>query len=162
MKAMPDLPAIRKKTRKPSYRKSEAVKHLEKLADANARRLHPACPHLALWKFRDDTTNGLTRCIVKYIELRGGFASRINNQGNYNQRLRKYIPGTSKRGLADIMATFRGLSLHIEVKHGRDVQSEAQKKVEAEVIASRGYYHLARNFTQFKQWFDNLNINKKS
>ena len=67
-----------------------------------------------------------------------------------------YTKGTQKRGMADIMATFRGLSLHIEVKHGRDVQSEAQKRIESEVIRSGGLYYVAHNFTDFKIWFDTI------
>jgi len=69
----------------------------------------------------------------------------------------KYIPGTSRKGLADVMATYNGLSLHIEVKMGSDRQSEEQKKVEDDVIRSGGHYFLAWNFTEFKKWFDMIN-----
>lgn len=153
---MIDLPEIKKKPRKPSYKKPEAVKELERMADAEARLLHPTCPHLAPRTFKDNSTNGLTICIVKYITLKSGFASRISNQGTYNQKLKKYIPGTARKGLADIMGTYKGKSLHIEVKYGRDVQSEAQKRIESEVIRSGGQYYIAHNFTNFKQWFDTL------
>jgi len=153
---MIELPEIKRKARKTSYCKSEAVRELEKLADAEARKIHPTCPHLAPRTFRDDTANSLTACIVKYITLKGGFASRINNQGTYNINTGKYIPSTSKRGLADVMGTFRGLSLNIEVKHGRDRQSEAQKKVESEVLRSGGYYFLAKDFQSFYQWLNSL------
>jgi hypothetical protein len=142
--------------RKAPYKKPDSVKELEALAMDEARRLHPGNPALCPRTFRDDGSNSLTACIVKYITLQGGFASRISNQGTFNQKLHKYIPGTAKRGLADVMATFKGLSLHIEVKHGRDVQSEAQKKIESEVIRAGGRYYLARNFTDFKEWFDTL------
>jgi hypothetical protein len=150
------LPEIRRKKPKPAYRKPEAVKELERLADAEARLLHPTCPHLAPRIFKDNSSNSLTACIVKYITLKGGFASRINSTGIYRPKLHKYVPGTQKKGIADVMATFRGLSLHIEVKHGNDVQSEAQKKIESEVIRAGGKYYLARNFTEFKLWFDSL------
>jgi hypothetical protein len=93
---------------------------------------------------------------VEYIRLKGGFASRISNQGTFNRRLNKYIPGTSRKGLADVMATFRGLSLHIEVKYGRDVQSEAQKKIESEVLRAGAYYYIAKDFSSFKSWLDNI------
>ena len=144
------------KQRKDPYKKPEMVKELESLADAEARKLHPTCPALPPRKFRDDNSNNLTSCIVKYITLNGGFESRISNQGTYNQKPRKYIPGTSKRGLADIMATYNGLSLHLEIKHGADRQSEAQKKIESEVIRAGGLYYLARDFSSFKSWLDNI------
>jgi hypothetical protein len=153
------LPHINKrKEPKPSYRKSTAVKELERMANEAAMFKHPTCPHLAPRKFRDDTANGLTQCIVQYITFRGGFASRINNQGTYSTKLRKYIPGTSRKGLADVMATFKGFSLHIEVKIGNDRQSEAQKKVESAVISSGGFYYVSHSFTEFKKWFDLISL----
>ena len=153
---MRDIKGIGLKPRKAPYQKPEAVRELERLADAEARRLHPTLDprFVAPRKYRDDGANSMTKCVVEYIRLNGGFASRISNQGTYNSKLRKYIPGTSRKGLADVMATFKGLSLHIEVKHGRDVQSEAQKRIESEVIRAGGRYYLARNFTDFKIWFD--------
>jgi len=144
------------KIKRPAYRKPEAVKELERLANEAAMFKHPICPHLAPRKFRDDIANGLTQCIVQYIVLCGGFATRINNQGTWSKKLNRFIPGTSRRGLADVMATYNGMSLHIEVKIGKDRQSEAQKEVEADVIKSGGNYFLARNFTEYKKWFDNI------
>jgi hypothetical protein len=153
---MLNLPDIIRKARKPSYRKPDSVKELERMADQEARRLHPTCPALAPRLYRDDTPNTLTNCIVQYITLSGGFASRISNQGTYNKKLRRYIRSTSRKGLSDIMATFRGLSLNIEVKVGKDRQSDAQKRIESEVNAAGGLYYLARNFSEFKSWIDNL------
>lgn len=150
------IPEIKRKTRKPSYRKPDAVKLLEAMANAEAKRLHPTCPNLAPRVFRDDRANNLTKCVVEYIRLKGGFASRINNQGTYNQKLRKYIPSTSRKGLADVMATFRGLSLHVEIKTGKDRQSSEQMKIESEVRQAGGYYFLAKDFDSFYQWFYSL------
>ena len=144
------------KIKRSAYRKPEAVKELEQLANESTMFKHPTCPHLAPRKFRDDTSNGLTKCIVQYIVLCGGFATRINNQGTWSKKQNRFIPGTSRRGLAEVMATCNGLSLHIEVKIGKDRQSEAQKEVEADAIRSGGYYFLARNFTEYKKWFDNI------
>ena len=143
-------------TKKIPYRKPEAVKELERMADVEARRLHPIMPHPAPRKFRDDTSNDLTKCIVKYITLKGGFASRVNTTGIYDKKLGKYRRGTQKRGLTDVIATYKGLSLHIEVKNSRDRLSDAQKKIQNEVTASGGLYNVARNFTDFKIWFDEL------
>lgn len=140
------------------YRKSESIKELEQLAFAEARGLHPTMKpeHLAPRKFRDDRANDLTRCVIQYIRLKGGFASRISNQGTYNQKLRRYIPGTARRGLADVMATYQGKSLHIEIKIGKDRQSEYQKQIESEVTSSGGFYFLCKDFESFKNWIDTL------
>jgi hypothetical protein len=144
--------------KKTPFQKSKAVLELERLANEQARKDHPTmdAKFLAPRTFRDDTANDLTKCIVEYITLSGGFASRINNQGTYSRKLGKYIRGTSKKGLADVMATFRGFSLHIEVKIGRDIQSEAQKRTESEVNRSGGLYFIAKDFQSFKNWLDNI------
>ncbi len=159
---MIEFPEIKRKARKVPFRKSEAVKELERLANIEARNLHPTIDSrfIAPRIFRDDSANSLTSCIVKYITLCGGFASRINSTGIYRPQLGKYTPGTQKRGIADIMATFRGLSLHIEVKIGKDQQSEAQKRVEAEVNRSGGRYFIARDFESFYKWFKELEKNE--
>lgn len=156
MNTLLNIPDIKNKKRKPSYRKPESIKQLETIAMEEARQRYPNMPHLAPRTFRDDSANGLTKCIVSYIQLKGGFASRINSTGQYRPELRKYVYGTGRKGLADIMATFKGKSLHIEVKIGRDRQSEHQVKIQAEVEASGGLYYIARNFTDFKIWFDKI------
>ena len=155
---MLNLPEIRKKKPKPPYRKPEAVRQLERLADAEARLKHPAVDpkYMAPRTYRDDRANDLTKCIVDYITLRGGMASRINSSGVWDKKLNKYRVPTQKRGLADIWATYRGLSLQIEVKIGRDRQSEHQKRVERQQTDAGGLYYIARNFTEFQLWFDQL------
>jgi len=139
------------------YKKTAAILELESLATEAAKQRHPGNPYVIDRTFRDDTANRLTDCIVKYIDLRGGWASRINNQGTYNKHLGRWLPSTSKRGLPDVMATYKGRSLHIEVKVNRDVMSEYQKKVEEDVTRAGGIYYLARDFTSFKAWFDTIN-----
>ncbi len=151
-------PEIVKKVPCPAYRKPSSVKELESMAFEKDKQLHPSIDpkYLAPRKYRDDTANGLTKCIVAYIALRGGMASRINSTGIWDQRLKKYRTGTQKKGLADIWATYRGLSLQIEVKIGRDRQSEHQKRVQQLQTNAGGFYYVARNFTEFKIWFDQL------
>lgn len=145
-------------TPKERYRKSDAIKELESIAFEEAKQRHPSIDpkYLAPRTYRDDRANALTKCIVDYITLRGGMASRINGSGVWDKKLNKYRVPTQKRGIADIWATYRGLSLQIEIKIGRDQQSEHQKRVEQQQTDAGGVYHIARNFTEFKEWFDLL------
>lgn len=138
------------------YKKPDAVRELERMANEEARRLHPTCPHLAPRTFRDDGANSLTKCITAYLKLSGAFVSRLNNGGVYDTRLKRYRPGTNRRGLPDVIATYKGKSLMIEVKHGRDIMSNYQKEIQQEQEASGGVFFIAHNFTDFKQWFDSL------
>lgn len=115
-------------------------------------------------KFSDKTANGLTKCIIAFITLSGGWATRVTSTGRmiptgktevFDGKL-KWIPGTTKKGTPDIMATLNGKSLFIEVKIGKDRQSEAQKQVEADINASGGYYFCAKDFESFYQWVNGL------
>jgi len=153
---MIDLPYIKRKVRKVPYRKPDAVKVLEQLANDEARKKYPTMPHLAPRTFKDDTANGLTSCITAYLRLQGAFVSRLNNQGVFDRRLNRYRPGTNRKGLPDVLATYKGKSLFIEVKCGADKMSIHQAKVMQEQTASGGKYFVATDFTSFKEWFDNL------
>lgn len=126
------------------------------LALAEFRRRHPTIPEHAFPKFRfcDKTANGLTKMIIEYIRLRGGLAERINSMGIYDQKLKQYRPSGSRKGTADVSATFKGKSLRVEVKIGADRQSDDQRKYELEHVAAGGYYFIAKNFTEFYQWFN--------
>ena len=65
----------------------------------------------------------------------------------------KWIPGTSTRGSADISATIQGRSVKIEIKFGKDRQSEAQRKYAREVEAAGGIYYVCKDFTSFVEWY---------
>jgi hypothetical protein len=153
---MLNLPETKRKQPKQGYRKPEAVKELERMADADARLQHPTCPHLAPRTFRDDSANGLTACITTYMRLKGAFSSRLNNTGIFDKRLNRYRPGTSRKGLPDVVCTYKSKSIFVEVKAGRDKMSEYQEKVRQEQTASGGLFFVAHDFTSFKDWFDSL------
>lgn len=151
---LPDLQPVRRPSAE-RYKKPAAVLDLERLATIKAKE-KKLCPALAKRIFRDDNAADLTKCIVKYIELRGGFATRINNQGTFNRKLGRFIPSTSKKGLPDVQALVNGVFLAIEVKIKRDSQSEHQKKIQSEIISRGGHYFVARDFSTFKEWLDSL------
>lgn len=155
MYQLPPIPAKKRKARK-TYLKPESVKELEQLMNAKARLDHPSVNpmYLAPRVYRDDTANGLTAAVVAYITLRGGFASRVNNGGTWRKDLGKYTPSGAKRGISDIIATYKGVSLMVEVKIGRDKMSEFQERVKAEHEQAGGRWFTAHNFTEFKLWFD--------
>lgn len=142
------------------YRKSEAVKRLEQMADARFRRVHPDFPEYATpaAKYRDDTANGLTRCVVDFIRFQGFQSERINTTGIPERRGRAVIwrRSTTTRGSADISATIAGRSVKIEVKIGTDRQSEAQKQYARSVEVAGGVYVIARTFEGFCEWYKSM------
>lgn len=155
---------------KQRYKKSQAIKHLEQLADSEARAKFPEIPPqwLAPRKYRDDSANGLTKCIIDFIRLNGGQAERISNTGrridtrqsfeDVTGRKRtigstRWIKGSGVSGTADISATIKGLSVKIEVKYGRDRQSEAQRLYQSSIEQAGGIYIIAKTFEQFLDWY---------
>jgi hypothetical protein len=151
-------------------------KRLEELARTVAREKYPNVPDhaLAIQQFKDNSTNGLTRCVVDFINLSGYQAERISTTGRYIDGTSKftdvlgqtrtigsgkYIPGTGTKGSADISATIRGRSVKIEIKFGKDRQSEAQKKYQAAIEKAGGIYIIVREMDPFLEWYDNFVAN---
>ena len=162
------------KGKKKTYRKSPAVKILESQANEAKRKKYPSIEraYLAPVTFRDDTANGLTRCIISHLRLNNHQAERINNTGRTIDqttsftdvcgRVRtigsnKWIPGTGTNGTADISATICGRSIKIEVKIGHDRQSKAQKVYQQAVETAGGVYVIAKDFESYLLWY-NLNF----
>lgn len=149
------------------YRKGSAVKLLELLANEAARAKYPTVPYLAPRTFRDDSANGLTKCILSILRIKGHQAERINSTGRIIDKRKSYtdvvgrrrtigsydwVYGTTTKGTTDISATIAGHSVKIEVKIGIDRQSEAQRIYQAEVEQAGGIYFIARIFAGFLEW----------
>lgn len=146
-----------------------ALKLLNELA-WNKLRANSSMPDYAIPKpkYTDNSANALTKSIIAWIELNGYQAERINNTGRYvdNKKTVKnimgqsitigsgqYIPGTGTKGTADISATIKGKSIKIEVKYGKDRQSEAQKEYQATIERSGGVYFIAKTFDDFYNFY---------
>lgn len=143
MYQLPPLP-VKKKSR-PAYRKSAAVKELERLADEDAARRHPsiAREHLAPRKYCDRDANGLTKCVIDFIRLTGGMAERINCTGRYIDRSQtftdvigrtrtigsgQWLPTSGVKGTADISAVIQGLAEFIHCSEPTAVKIARSKK----------------------------------
>jgi hypothetical protein len=121
-----------------------------------------------LTDWNDNSANSLTKSIEFYINANGFQAERINTMGVYregkkiqvgeNSRQLKgtWTPSTSTKGSADISATIRGRSVKIEVKYGKDKQSEVQKRYQESIEQAGGTYFIARNFDEFIIFYNNF------
>ncbi len=162
-----------KGTKKANYRKSEAVKYLESIANEAAQKRYPNTPpkYLAPRTYRDDTTNGLTQCVIDFIRLNGGQSERISNTGRRIdtqitfcdvigcQRTiggTHWINGSGTNGTADVSATIAGRSVKVEVKCAatHDRQSEAQRLYQQSIEQAGGIYVIASTFEQFLNWYN--------
>ena len=121
-------------------------------------------------KYTDKTANGLTKAIVKWINLNGYQAERISTSGRWvdnskvvidvlgNQKKigsGKYIKGSGTKGSADISATIKGKSIKIEVKM-KDKQSEAQIEYQKSIERAGGIYFIAKDFNSFYEFYSTL------
>lgn len=135
-------------------RKSLAMQALEKLSFEAKLKLYPNTP--SKWipptKYNQSTANGLTKCIVDFILFNGLYAERISVVSR--QVNGKFIVSSMQRGTADISAIiWGGKSLKIEVKIGKDRQSEDQKKYQNQIEASGALYYIAKDFDSFFEYF---------
>jgi hypothetical protein len=151
--------------------KSDAVKELERLAFEKHKERYPNFPYPIKPTYTDSTSNGLTCCVIDYIEFRGFQAERINSTGRQLDSRKsstdilgnvrtigsvKWIKGSGTVGTADISATIQGYSVKIEVKceaTGDKKQSQGQISYQRQIEASGGIYLIVRNFEEFFFWF---------
>lgn len=152
------------------YRKSPALRELEALANAEARRLHPGMPHLAPRRFKDNSANALTKAIITFLRLKGWQSERINCSGRRIDSTKvvsdvlgdfrqigsvKWLPTSGQRGTADISATIHGRAVKLEVKQ-KDRQSPDQKKYQADIEKAGGIYKIVRSFEEFLNFYNEL------
>jgi len=122
-------------------------------------------------KYSDKTSNGLTKCIVDFLRIKGWQAERISVEGRVLDNRKTYtdiigrsktigsvrrIKSSSQLGSADISATIYGKSVKIEVKIGRDTQSDKQKEYQDQIVRSGGIYLIARDFQGFFNWYQDF------
>lgn len=137
---------------------SPSLIDLMNMKQEHGRTKYPSVPDYARPKPKYSTTdaNGLTKAIIDFIDLSGGWATRISVEGRYIESLGKRIPSSVKKGTADIHAVYKGKHLSIEVKIGKDRQSDEQKAVEKSITSAGGHYFIAKTFEDFHKWFTNL------
>ena len=102
-------------------------------------------------------TNALTNSVINYILYNGHFASRIQSQGQYSPTRGRWIKSKVRRGIGDIIACVNGKFWMIEIKTGKDRQSDFQKSVEQDVIKAGGVYLIVRTLGQFIGYYESNN-----
>jgi hypothetical protein len=154
----------------------DRLKHLKQESMLEA---YPNVPKYAISapKYEDKTANGLTKCIIEFLQLSNHQAERINTMGRPidNRKQVTDVIGRTKtigsmtwgkstatKGSADISATIQGRSVKIEVKIGADRQSQDQKIYQENIEKSGGQYWIAKNFDDFIKKYDDFLDSLKS
>lgn len=151
---------------------SEGLIELNRLVLEEFDQRHPDYPkHLTkpLKKYSDSSANNLTQSIIKFLSLKGHLCERVNSTGRPLDNRKvvtnvigqqkvigslTWIPGTAMKGTADVSAIINGVSIRIEIKHGKDRQSNFQKEYQRSVEASGGVYLIVRSFQEFFKWYN--------
>jgi hypothetical protein len=159
-------------------KKSQPIKTLEGLALQKQIEKYPNFPYPIKTKYTDNTTNGLTKCVIDYLNFNNCQAERISSTGSVKDNRKtvtdcigrqriigslQYIKSTSTNGTADISATIQGKSIKIEIKckaTGDNYQSAAQKEYQSKIQQAGGIYLIVRDFESFYNWFQ-LNFCKQ-
>jgi len=145
---------------------------LQELKLQDLKLKHPSMPesYLPKTEYKDNSANSLTKCVIDWINLHGYQAERISSTGQYREGAKikvgsglmahtkqlpgKWTPGQSTKGTADISATIKGRSVKIEIKYGKDKQSDVQKQYQAAVERAGGVYIIVRDFDSFVEWYN--------
>jgi hypothetical protein len=122
--------------------------------------------------YSDKTANGLTRCIIDFINYSGGQAERISVTGRYIDnskivtdvigRQRKigsgqWIKSSMTKGSADVASIIPGgKTVKWEIKIGKDKQSEHQKNYQQSVERAGGYYFSVSSWDDFLDKYNSL------
>lgn len=122
-------------------------------------------------KVSEGSANDITKTVIAFLKAEGHQAERISTTGRYiDTRVDytdalghkrqvgsgKWIKGSGTRGSADISCTIKGQSLKIEIKYGKDRQSEDQKVYQANVEQAQGRYWIVRDLDGFINEYDKL------
>ena len=143
-----------------------AIKELKELYKSDHIKRYPNLPEYArtIPKYIDSTANGLTKCIIDYCQFKGWFAERTGNEGRVIDGRKNYIdsighrktigtikriPSSGTKGTSDIKAVINGRMIAIEVKIGKDRQSQVQKDYQAKIENAGGLYWIVKTFEDF-------------
>ena len=151
----------------------ENKKLLQELYVKDFKEKYPSVPEHAIpiYKPSEKGANALTKTVINFLQWNGMQAERISSTGRYIDNTKvvtdvvgrkrtvgsgKYIKSTSTNGTADISATIKGRSVKIEIKYGKDRQSDAQKKYQEAIERAGGVYIIVRNVDDFINWYNNF------
>lgn len=117
---------------------------------------------ISLNHWNDNSANELTKSVIAFLQFNGCQAERINTMGVYRKKYctdgvaigGQWTKGTGTPGSADISATIKGRSVKIEVKYGKDRQSDVQKAYQKAIEEAGGTYIIVKTFADMLKFYD--------
>jgi hypothetical protein len=128
---------------------------------------HPSIPEHGRYRitYTDKTANGLTKCIKDFCDMSGILCDRTGSEGRFRPgksvvdvigrtRVMKgtWLPGNNV-GQGDLQIVMKGKIYSVEIKIGRDSQSEVQKDFQARLERAGGIYTVVKDWDDFYKQF---------
>lgn len=111
--------------------------------------------------YSDKKANDLATAIKAFCDMKGMLCQRTGNEGRYRPgetvtdvigrvRVMKgtWLPGQNN-GMADITVIIKGKVHYVEIKIGRDTQSDVQKTFESQVKKAGATYDIVKSWEDF-------------
>jgi len=99
-------------------------------------------------ELNDATSTGLENMVICYFKMtKHGYCAKVDVKGNMRNGV--WHTSGSTKGVSDLIATYYGIVIYIEVKIGKDTQKKGQKKFEANVTQALANYVIIKNFDDF-------------
>lgn len=106
---------------------------------------------------KKETANQITQNILKVVNYQPGCcAARVNTMGVFDKETGRWKKTAATNGVEDIICVIRGRYVGVEVKAGRDTQSDSQKIRQFEVERAKGIYFIARSTDHFLEFFTRI------
>jgi len=94
----------------------------------------------------------LTNKVIDLIYRFNGYAWRAESSGIFDKNLGGYRTAP-KKGVADVLACYRGRLIAVEIKIGKDSLSDEQDGFLKNIIAAGGLAVVAKDFEEFTKWW---------
>lgn len=101
--------------------------------------------------------NSLTLKVINHIYQEGGYAWRATSVGVFDTKQARFR-ASAKKGVADVLACFKGHLIAVEIKIGKDRLSGEQEGFLKNIQHAGGIAIVAKNFDDFKiSWHNEIN-----
>jgi hypothetical protein len=124
-----------------------------KSTDLTAKR--PAVNAPAARTLAPEKANRITKNVLQRIcNQPRGWAYRNNTTGIWDAEKQVYRKNAGQNGIPDVVGVVRGFFLAVEVKAGKDRQTDVQRICQQDIECARGVYFLVRSTDEFLKLFD--------
>lgn len=95
-------------------------------------------------------SSDLTNAVIAHIYKAGGYAWRASSVGVFDTKQMRHR-AAAKKGVADVLACYKGILVAVEIKIGTDRLSDEQEGFMRNIEHHGGKAIVAKTFEQFEE-----------